>query len=194
MKKFIIIFFLSFNFIAQADDIKDFQIEGLSIGDSMLKYLNEKEIKASKRNYLKGNKKYYVIGYNESTKVYDQIDIYLKTGDTKYIIRTISGTELNVNYNNCKLKAKNIAQEIEGLFPNIIPETYDDIAHSYDKTKKSKQFQIGFLLNKNRMDDHIRVECTDWSEAITKKNRWVDHLSVGAYSKEILQWFADGYN
>ena len=52
MKKFIIIFFLSFNFIAQADDIKDFQIEGLSIGDSMLKYLNEKEIKASKRNYF----------------------------------------------------------------------------------------------------------------------------------------------
>ena len=194
MKKFIIIFFLSFNFIAQADDIKDFQIEGLSIVDSMLKYLNEKEIKASKRNYVKGNKKYYVIGYDKFTKVYDQIDIYLKTGDTKYIIRTIGGTELNVNYNNCKSKAKNIAKEIEELFPNTKPETYDDVRHTYDKTKKSKQFQIAFLLNKNPLDNHVRVECTDWSEAINKKNRWADNFAVGVFSKEILQWFTDGYN
>ena len=47
MKKFLIIFFLSFNFIAQADDIKDFQIGGLSIGESMLNYISEKEIKSS---------------------------------------------------------------------------------------------------------------------------------------------------
>ena len=193
MKKFLIIFFLSFNFIAQADDIKDFQIGGLSIGESMLNYISEKEIKSSKKNYLKGNKKYYVIGYDKFTKVYDDIDVYLKTGDNKYIIRTIGGG-LYVNYNNCKLKAKNIAKEIEGLFPNIKPETFDDIVHSYDKTKKSKLFQISFLLNKNGMDDHIRVECTDWSEVITKKNGWEDNLKVVAFSKEILQWFADGYN
>jgi hypothetical protein len=193
MKKFLIIFFLSFNFIAQADDIKDFQIGGLSIGESMLNYISEKEIKSSKKNYLKGNKKYYVIGYDKFTKVYDDIDVYLKTGDNKYIIRTI-GAGLYVNYNNCKLKAKNIAKEIEGLFPNIKPETFDDIVHSYDKTKKSKLFQISFLLNKNGMDDHIRVECTDWSEVITKKNGWEDNLKVVAFSKEILQWFADGYN
>ena len=36
---------LSFN--ANADDIRDFQIEEISIGDSLLKYYSEKDIKKS---------------------------------------------------------------------------------------------------------------------------------------------------
>ena len=31
--------------LAKADDIRDFQIEGMSIGDSLLDYFNEDEIK-----------------------------------------------------------------------------------------------------------------------------------------------------
>ena len=38
---------LSFGFIfnAKADDIRDFEIEGMSVGDSLLSYFTEKEIK-----------------------------------------------------------------------------------------------------------------------------------------------------
>ena len=47
MKKFlaILILILTFQTPTQADDIQDFQIEGMSIGDSLLDYFSEEEIK-----------------------------------------------------------------------------------------------------------------------------------------------------
>ena len=61
MNRLILILILTFSFQpwTKADDIKDFQIEGMSIGDSLLDFMSEKEINNSKRNYVK-NKKYYV--------------------------------------------------------------------------------------------------------------------------------------
>ena len=47
MKKFlaVIILILTLQTPSQADDIRDFQIEGMSIGDSLLDYFSEEEIK-----------------------------------------------------------------------------------------------------------------------------------------------------
>ena len=46
MKKLFITLFLSLFFItsSQADDIRDFQIEGISVGDSLLDYIPEEKI------------------------------------------------------------------------------------------------------------------------------------------------------
>ena len=42
-----------FNNPSQADDIRDFQIEGMSIGDSLLNHFSKKKILASKVNWYK---------------------------------------------------------------------------------------------------------------------------------------------
>ena len=46
MKKLLAIIILSLYFItsSQADDIRDFEIEGMSIGDSLLDHFTKKEI------------------------------------------------------------------------------------------------------------------------------------------------------
>ena len=77
MKIFILIL-LIFNIQSwtKADDIRDFQIEGISIGDSLLDHMTKKEINSSKRNYLK-NKKYYVVGYDKNLDNYTPVDVYL---------------------------------------------------------------------------------------------------------------------
>jgi len=45
MKRLLLILILTFSFQTwtKADDIRDFQIEGMSVGDSLLDYFNEKE-------------------------------------------------------------------------------------------------------------------------------------------------------
>ena len=50
MKKLLLIFVLLFSFqsLTKADDIRDFEIEGMSIGDSLLDYFSEEEIKYDK--------------------------------------------------------------------------------------------------------------------------------------------------
>ena len=41
----VLVLTFSFQSLSKADDIKDFQIEGISVGDSLLKHFPESEIK-----------------------------------------------------------------------------------------------------------------------------------------------------
>jgi hypothetical protein len=52
MKKLfiIIIIFISFQSWTKADDIRDFQIEGMSIGDTLLQFVTNEEIDLSENN------------------------------------------------------------------------------------------------------------------------------------------------
>ena len=85
----ILVLTLSFQSWTKADDIRDFQIEGMSIEDSLLDSFSEEEIKENLiTNYWKGTRKYYVVGIFESNQ-YDQIEIYLKTDDKNYEIKGI---------------------------------------------------------------------------------------------------------
>ena len=62
MKKLLGIVVLGLLFISapsQADDIRDFQIEGMSIGDSLLDYYSKKEIKKFLKTYYPKSKKFY---------------------------------------------------------------------------------------------------------------------------------------
>jgi hypothetical protein len=189
MKRLILILILTFSFQSwtKADDIKDFEIEGMSIGDSLLDYMTVKEIKNADRNYVK-NKKYYVVGYYKNLKTYETMDIYLKSGDNKYIVRSLGGT-IFMDVNKCLLQKDIIVNELKSLFPNSTPET-NNINHIYDKSGKSKQHQTVFMLIN---DDHVRVECVDWSKKISNKNNWQDNLVVASISAEILLWIESGY-
>tara|TARA_S200000501_G_scaffold24363_1_gene21124 strand:- start:12230 stop:12814 length:585 start_codon:yes stop_codon:yes gene_type:complete len=188
----ILILTLSFQIWTKADDIKDFEIEGLSIGTSLLDFMSEKEIKNNIRNYVPSTSRYYVVGY-DLTKNYDTLDIYLKRDDKKYIIKTIVGFVF-LDFDSCKIKANNVSSEIDQIFQNVKREDFGVVNHTYDKTGNSKEYQIAYLLKNDNDDDHIRIQCTDWSNQITKEKNWADSFNVGSYSKEILDWFSSGYN
>ena len=53
MKTLLTLFVLLFSSLVFADDIRDFQIEGMSIGDSLLDYFTEQKIKNNMKNYIK---------------------------------------------------------------------------------------------------------------------------------------------
>ena len=84
MKNFLSIIVLSLYFIAptQADDIKDFQIEGISIGDSALNYFSEEEIKKNirKNSYVNSDGKFYDANLNNFKffKTYKNIQVNFK--------------------------------------------------------------------------------------------------------------------
>ena len=178
--------------LSKADDIRDFQIEGMSIGDSLLNYMTINEIQSNKRNYVPNTSKYYVTSFN-NLKKYDTLDIYLKRNDNKYIVRSLIGFVF-LDFQKCKIKLDSVSNEIDQLFSNIKKVDLGLVNHNYDKTGNSKEYQITYLINNAYDDDHIRIQCTDWSDKITKEKNWGDSFNIGAYSKEILKWFRDGYN
>ncbi len=195
MKRIIfIIFFSIFSFsVTIADDISEFEIEGMSVGDSLLDYMSLEKINISKRNYFNDQRKYYVVGLADNLNSYDVVDLYLKTGDKKYIIRTIGGV-LDISGSKCFSKKDEIAKELESFFPNIIKEEFEK-SHEFDKSNKSKQYQtVFFLKNTKRANDpHIRVECSVWSKEVKKKKGFSDSLNVVAMTTEILDWIYSGY-
>ena len=186
----ILILTLSFQTLIKADDISDFEIEGMSIGDSLLDYFSERKIQDSKLKYFEGRRNFYVVGVTEASKLYDSIEFYLKTGDNKYLIHGISaGIFYSENYNQCEKKKDKIVEEIKDIFKQSKMEDWGSFSHSYDKSGLSMQTAVTFDVKKG----DIRIECINWTEKITKENNWFDNLSVSAINDEVTKWIERGY-
>jgi len=76
-----------------ADDIRDFQIEGMSIGDSLLDYFSEEEIKENLPYKRLAKKKFNSFElYNPAKfKNFDSVQVAFKNSDTNYKIYAIIG-------------------------------------------------------------------------------------------------------
>ena len=87
MNRLLLILILTFSFQSwtKADDIRDFQVEGMSIGDSLLDFLTVKEIKQNTLPYFNEAREYYIVGIVDNLKKYDQVEIYLNEYHLKSI-------------------------------------------------------------------------------------------------------------
>ena len=186
MKKLlgIVVLSLLLSATSKADDISDFEIEGMSIGDSLLNYMTVNEIQSNIRNYVPNTSKYYVTSFND-LKDYETLDIYLKRNDNKYIIKSVIGFVF-LDFQKCKIKLNSVSKEIDQLFSNIKKVDLGLVNHNYDKTGNSKEYQITYLINNAYDDDHIRIQCTDWSDKIKKKKIGVIVLILVLIVKKYL--------
>ena len=96
MKRLLLIFILTFSLQSwtKADDISDFEIEGISIGDSLLNFATEKKIISTKQNVQYPNDKYIIYKadkFIENIK-YNLFNVTTKKNDKNYIITNLSGS------------------------------------------------------------------------------------------------------
>ena len=109
-----------------ADDIRDFQIEGMSIGDSLLDYISFEKISNNISNGLnyKGTN-YQRTCINDYGSVYDRVCITF-LNDKKKIIQAMQGQlrYKNLNYKLCKSKMNNIDKELSNLFKDLIKKNW----------------------------------------------------------------------
>ena len=91
MKKLLAIIVLGLFLItpSQSDDIRDFEIEGISVGDSLLDYFSKKESDEYKSMPYWQNKKYTRFVSFENLNIYDGILFYFKD-DGNYLVSSIS--------------------------------------------------------------------------------------------------------
>ena len=168
-----------------ADDIRDFQIEGMSIGDSALDYFTNKDIKKAIKEKLTypNSQKFSMLTFylHKNLKIYDSVQINHLTKDKKLIIYGISGINYFENsINECKKDKKIIVNELSEIFKNS-EKVNQKRKHEYDKSGKSFIHQTLFDLISG---DQIRVECYDWSKKMTKKNELLDQLVVSILHKD----------
>ena len=124
MKILLTLFVLFFSSSVVADDISDFEIEGMSIGDSLLDYVSEEEITKKKFYYPKSKK---FVGFAKgapSFKTYEAFQVHFKDDDKKYIIEAIDGMiSYENNIEDCYKKMDEIVavnRAVREIPPNMI--------------------------------------------------------------------------
>ncbi len=146
---------------SQADDIRDFQIEGISIGDSLLDYFSIEQIKSSKQNlqYPKDKFIVYQLGALKSLDIYDLLNVSVKKNSKKYIVSHIQG---GITYSNakeftkCNLQKKQIIEELDVLFKNLKRR---DQKYKSSHDNKSLIEGTEFYFDSGNV---IAINCNDW--------------------------------
>ena len=153
MKKLIFfIFFLVLNlqFFAQADDIKEFEIEGISIGDSALDFFTKEDIEKNSRNYYL-SKEFTPVqnDFYDFFKIYDAVDFNFKSNDKEYIIYSLSGVILydKKPINDCYKKMDEIEADLDQSFPNLEKSNKKTLKHPSPRNKTGlEHFYTNILL------------------------------------------------
>ena len=190
----IIILIFSYQSWTKADDIKDFEIEGISIGDSLLDNLSIYEIKRTidltkdHYNYLKEPLKYreaYKFD-NSNFQTYKTLSFMFKHDDSNYKILFIRGMKDYIeSIDLCLQKKIQISNEIENIITNY-NKRESNFKSEIDTEGNSYFKQTIFTLE---LGDEIIISCNNWDEKIRKQNKWTEGLSVVIQKKEIKEWW-----
>ena len=184
---------LSFQTWTMADDIRDFQIEGMSIGDSLLDYFSEKNIikELNSKYVFKYKTDFIRIGAGtgegfyliKDIEQYDDIGITLKLNDKRYIIYSLSGRIFcDDGIKDCFASKKEISNDLNNfLRDNVKLKTWERTIPD-DKTKKSKIFSNDFIFQKSK--GLITVSVYEYSKGYSEKTNFNNHVVVAIFSEE----------
>ncbi len=190
LKKLLILLIIVTNIhsISRADDIMEIQLEGMSVGDSLLNYFSNKEItdkinSYSNKGYIFNNKDFYSITFRNLAKfeIYEGIQIYLKDKDKNFTIQGLAGFKYyKNNINKCYSDLNSIEKQFDSMFKNSTKVgSGEKRKHIYDKSGESTTTDYYYYLNNNNYE-FVSIVCTDWS----KKMNMADNFQVQISSYE----------
>ena len=191
MRTFIIVLILIFSFKSwsKADDISSFEIEGISINKSALDFMSKNEITSNTIPYFESKRSYYIVGIINNLKLYDRVEIYLKANDNSYKIKSINAGIIIDDLENCLKQKKIIVNDLDKIFSNV-KKMSGSKKHESDPSGKSIQYIDQYNLD---YPNHIRVECTQFSNEIINSGMATNSLNVVVMTKEITDWVSGGY-
>ena len=207
MKKLLVLLFSIFLLSSPsvfADDISDFQIEGISIGDSLLDYMTEDEIlewiEITKDNYyfLKEPYKYSEVHLSNFSSTYEAgLSFFIKDNSTnkyinnkneKYTILSIRGMKNYIeDFDSCIQKRDEIAADLSHVFP-YAQKSEDFFKHNADPSGNSIVDGVYFRFDTGGEGE---VSCLNFEETFRTKVNWSEGLDVAIDSAEIVSWLGN---
>ena len=170
---------------SQAQNIKEFEIEGISVGDSLLDFFDAEKIKSGiSKNLYKSDKFVKVDLRSPKFETYEVLQFHVKK-NSNYTISMISGGIFFDDINDCHEKMIEMDKDVSDIFKNLDREESGPTKHRADASGKSTFKSIYYYLDNN---DGFRVSCFDWSEKFTKEKNYFDHLKLTIFTDEIRLW------
>ena len=173
-----------------ADDIRDFEIEGMSLGDSALDYFSENEIKNNTKKYYDDMTNFPFVAieiYQHSLfKNYSGVQFHVKKNDKKYKIYSISGYDFYDNdIKGCYKKQDEIEKEIFSMFNEVKKKNWGILVLNLqgEATEGSTYKPISFDFNTG---DRISISCYHYSNTPQ-----IDNLKITLTSKEFKEYLKE---
>jgi len=191
------LFLILFSFSAPsfADDISEYEIEGFSIGDSLLDHLSEEEIiteiEINKPAYNYLNDDFGEVYLFSNFDNYNHLSFFVKPKDKDYTIYSIKGSVLYADkLEQCFAKQKKIEKEFSLMYKDA-KKRKATLKFDWDPTGESVIYNTYFDFVSG---DYIRVSCAKYKKSLKIKNNWEDNLQIVIGTKEIMKWFANPIN
>ena len=122
---------------AYTDNIKDFKIESMSIGDSALNYFTESQLEDGELDWFNYSYKEYSTSLVPGKGIYDWFKISYKGADEDFIIEGLVGIVVKKKYEDdkCNKELDNTALKISELFNNTKPRKKQLFKIAYNPRK-----------------------------------------------------------
>ena len=185
----ILVLILGLQSFTKADDISDFEIEGLSIEDSLLNHFSVSEIK-NFQNYddLPSDMSFRIIEiYSNQMKMdlYDTVQIYYKPNDKAFKIHGVNGGLFCDTKKKCINQYDEIKKDISKLFGDTLKSDNFNGKHMDDDTGQSVYEYIVYY----HPNGEIAVGYTDWA----KHMNYNDNVSIDITTQEVSNWVKNNY-
>ena len=191
MKILLTLFVLLFSSSVLAEDISDFEIDGISIGQSLLDFYDINQLNNFRPINYPSSDTY--IGkeipenlYKNSSTNYDFISFHYKKNDKKFKIVSLKGLkDYDDNLQDCLKEKKVVTKQIRENFSFNNEENYEsDYGKSYGS---SIAYISDFILNNGR----IRIFCAKFDKKNNKAKFWKDTFNVSISMNVYLKWLND---
>tara|TARA_Y100000590_G_scaffold82952_1_gene92458 strand:+ start:2577 stop:3152 length:576 start_codon:yes stop_codon:yes gene_type:complete len=186
MRFFLTLLILIFNLqsLTKADDINDFQIEGMSTGDSLLDFFSEEKIINGIRENSYSNSDNTFVDTNLLASwfnTYEGIQATFKMNDKNYIIHSMDGgIFFSRDDKACLDKMNEIVDSLSASFTNAEIIKQPTVKHRQDTTGRSTvQGTNIFFENGN-----ISIFCYLWVDPMEYEN----YVAVSTRTKEFNDW------
>ncbi len=194
MKKIFIltVLFFSLQSWTNADDIKDFEIEGISIGDSALEFFSKEQLDNTSYSYSKNDKYLTSYFFDVKFQIYDAVEVSYLKKDKKYIIAGLSGGIVVQNINECKKINKEIAESLSSFFSEA-QSLSDEGSTPVDDTGKSKYFRTSFKINPKSNYFEVESSCIFYYGEAAKK--FTSNAGISIKTDKLNHWLSfEAYN
>jgi len=192
MKNLLLILLLSISQITSADELSDFEVLGMSIGDNLLDFITEDEIldeidklkTLNRYSHLKEPNKFLEITVpKQENDLYDGAEVFIKnTIPRDNTIHGIRGYRYYIEDFDACIKKRN---QIAEILTNFFPEAKTGSLITEGKNKITDNFSIG---NSERIID---VNCIDLEETYRLKHNFKEGLEFVIRNKEFSDWALD---
>ena len=184
MKILLTFFVLFFSSSVFADDISDFEIRGMSIGDSLLDHYSRNEIINFKNlDHLPSDMKFRnAYFYDSKPKIdnYDMILVSYKPEDNNFIIYELTGVVNCFSKQECKKLFNDMLNDISKVFNNSQRLGGETLTSPDDPSGKSKHTSYIYELNRGL----IWIQYQDW----IADSGFQTNVRIGISTNEVDDW------